>query len=277
VADEPPRSRAARDAAEQALVSVVHHYGETPEFVLIGGLVPALLCSESPLLHAGTTDIDVQVNLDIAAGSVNATRLEEALIKANFEPERQNVWRWRTQDDTQRTAVKFELLADLKNQPAESVVSFDDCEALGAINLRGSGFATRDYTPCSLKSRAEAIDFVVQVNVTGLAGFLFAKTAAAHRRRKEKDWYDIAFVLLHSDAGGPEQAATVTRERFGGELTGEIRTALDDLLANFAAPGAQGPTAYASQMVIDQPDTPETQLRADAVLAVKTFHSQLFS
>ena len=36
--EEQPRSRAARAAAERALVRVVHHYGSTPEFVLIGGL-----------------------------------------------------------------------------------------------------------------------------------------------------------------------------------------------------------------------------------------------
>ena len=65
--DEPPRSRAARRAAESALVRVVHHYGTTPEFVLLGGLVPELLCSGSEMRHAGTTDVDVQVNLEIAA------------------------------------------------------------------------------------------------------------------------------------------------------------------------------------------------------------------
>ncbi|MGH2833022.1 MAG: hypothetical protein ACRDK2_09615 [Solirubrobacteraceae bacterium] len=203
--DGPPRSRAARDAAERALVRVVHHYGDTPEFVLIGGLVPALLCSRSPMLHAGTTDVDVQVNLEIAAGAVNTARLERALMNAEFEPEHPNIWRWLARRDGASTTVKFELLADLDHQRPESVVSFNGCDALGAVNLRGSGFATRDYAPRSLSSRVGGIDYEVNVNVTRLAGFLLAKTAAAHRRRKEKDWYDIAFVLLHGDAGGPSR------------------------------------------------------------------------
>ena len=38
------RSRAAREAAERALVRIIHHYGARPEFVLLGGLVPELLC-----------------------------------------------------------------------------------------------------------------------------------------------------------------------------------------------------------------------------------------
>lgn len=75
MADEPVRSRAARQAAERALIRVVHHYGARPEFVVLGGLVPELLCSSSTFAHAGTTDVDVQVNLEIAAGSVNAALL----------------------------------------------------------------------------------------------------------------------------------------------------------------------------------------------------------
>lgn len=66
MADELERSRAARAVAEAALVRVVHHYGGVPEIVVLGGLVPELLCSKSDKMHAGTTDVDVQVNLEIA-------------------------------------------------------------------------------------------------------------------------------------------------------------------------------------------------------------------
>lgn len=94
MADEPLRSRVARAAAEAALVRVVHHYGDRPEFVVLGGLVPELLCSTSEYTHAGTTDVDVQVNLEIAAGSVNTARLEAALRNAEFEPDAERAWRW---------------------------------------------------------------------------------------------------------------------------------------------------------------------------------------
>ena len=40
---EPQRSRQARALAEAALVRIVGAYGETPEFVLLGGLVPDLV------------------------------------------------------------------------------------------------------------------------------------------------------------------------------------------------------------------------------------------
>lgn len=222
MADEPPRSRAAREAAERALGRVVHHYGARPEFVLRGGLVPELLCSGSGFRHAGTTDVAVQVDLEIACGSVNTRRLERALRNAEFVPDGECVWRWRAERPPATAIVKFELLAHVETAPAGSSVHFDGCDSLGAANLRGTGLASRDIMTRQLKARIGGVEHVGEVYVTGLAGFLLAKRAAAYSRRTLKDWYDIAFVLLHKDAGGPAAAAQVALDRFGGEL-GPIR------------------------------------------------------
>ena len=143
--DDPPRSQAARAAAELALVRVVHHYGGRPEFVLLGGLVPGLLCARSDARHAGTTDVDVQVDLEISSRAVNAARLEDALRAADFEPDAHNIWRWRSTGGPQ-AVIKFELLADLARQPSEAIIKFDGCRDLGAINLPGTGAAASRKT-----------------------------------------------------------------------------------------------------------------------------------
>jgi hypothetical protein len=195
--DDLPRSRAARQAAELALIRVVHHYGDTPEFVVLGGLVPELLCGGSSWRHAGTTDVDVQVDLEIALGSTNMTRLENALRKAEFVPDDERTWRWVAGDDP-KTVVKFELLADLDDEPAGAIVNFNACDYLGAVNLRGTNFAARDVDVRRLRGRIADAHYDVGVKVAGLAGFLLAKSAAARARQKAKDWYDIAFVLLHN-------------------------------------------------------------------------------
>ena len=49
--------------------------------------------------HAGTTDVDVQVDLEIAAGAVNTVRLEHALVNAEFKADPSRVWRWETEAD----------------------------------------------------------------------------------------------------------------------------------------------------------------------------------
>jgi hypothetical protein len=275
VGDEPPRSRTAREAAERALVRVVHHYGAKPEFVVLGGLVPELLCSGSEWQHAGTTDVDVQVDLEIACGAVNTARLELALRNAEFEPDTERVWRW-VADGTTKTVVKFELLADLDSAPADSTVHFDACDQLGAMNLRGTGFAAQDIEVRELRARVGGVSHTVELNVAGLAGFLLAKAAAAHSRRLPKDWYDIAFVLLHNDAGGPGAAAERVVDRFASDLAGAPRTALDDLLANFTDHDAQGPRAYVSQMLVDHPELDPITVAADAIVAVEAFHRGLF-
>ena len=269
--DEPPlRSRAAREAAERALVRIVHHYGERPEFVVLGGLVPELLCAESGFQHAGTIDIDVQVDLEIACGAVNTARLERALRASGFTPEDARIWRWVADDTIAAPVVSFELLADLQDQPAEATISFDACENLGAVNLRGTGFAARDIEIRELSVRDGDVTHTAEVNVSGLAGFLLAKTAAAFSRRKTKDWYDIAFVLLHNDAGGTAAAVALVEERFIGEIAA-LQTALDDLEANFQNLAAQGSRAYVTQMRIDHPELDSETLAADAVVAVGEF------
>lgn len=122
---EVERSRAARAAAEAALVRVVHNYGARPEFVVLGGLVPELLCAGSGWRHVGTTDVDVQVDLEVAAGAVSAARLEQALVSAGFQPDSDRVWRWIAEGHSSSVVVKFELLTDLDDQPEGATIHFD--------------------------------------------------------------------------------------------------------------------------------------------------------
>lgn len=252
---DPARSATARKAAERALVRVARAYGGTPEFVLLGGLVPELLCSPAAWRHAGTTDVDVQVDLEIASASVNARRLERALEDAGFVPDSERVWRWteRSSADVQvGTEVRFELLSDLEDHPANTTVQFDDTTSLGAANLRGTGFAARDAEVRAFSDQGSADDSsAVLVRVSGLAGFLLAKTAAAYGRAKDKDWYDIAFVLLHNDhTSSPEGAASSVVERFGG-CPPDLRTAMMELQANN---GARPVDRFGSRQPVAGPD-----------------------
>lgn len=277
MADEQPRSREARAAAERALIRIVHHYGAKPEFVVLGGLVPDLLCATSPYQHAGTTDIDVQVDLEIACGAVNTQRLEQALMNAEFEPDSERVWRWVADGHAPKAVVKFELLADLDDQPAQVTVVFDGCQQLGAVNLRGTGAATRDIVERELRTRVGGVEQRATINVTGLGGYLLAKTAAARSRRKAKDWYDIAYVLMFNDAGGPTAGAEAVRRVLGPETPGSVLTAIDDLADNFTNTSDQGPQAYAEQLVADhiELELDYRSLLTDAVTAVRAFHKTL--
>mgnify|MGYP001587136078 CR=1 FL=1 len=270
--DEPLRSATARAAAELALVRIVHHYGEMPAFILLGGLVPALLCANSPWRHAGTTDVDVQVDLEIASGSVDAPRLEKALRSAGFLPGVKDVWRWQTRIFGETKAeVTFDLLADQENFSANEVLLFDGCDHLGAANIRGTGYAALDTEVRMLRAVDEGHTREVHVRVAGLAGFLLAKTAAAYGRGKPKDWYAIAFVLINNDYGGVGAAVDRVLSIFPDALSGSGKTWLRELRANFADTDSQGVDAYVTQMVLDHPELDPIMLSGDARLAVSQF------
>jgi len=280
VSEEPERTGRARRAAELALVRVCNHYGERPNFVLLGGLVPAMLCSDSGRLHAGTTDVDVQVDLEIAGGAEHARRLEIALKNADFRADSERVWRWETvQGGGYKAVIKFELLADLDDQPQSANVHFEQTDKLGAVNLRGTGYASKDYTPRTLVAYDQGARITAEVNMTGLAGFLLAKTAAAYGRHKAKDYYDIAFVLLHHnevfDESGPLDPADVVLQRLGAPV--ELRTAIEDLAANFSDDRAQGVEAYVEQLLINNPDLDAAIAATDARLAVAAFTTTLLN
>jgi hypothetical protein len=267
---EEVRSRASRALAEDALVRVVHAYGAMPEFVLLGGLVPDVLCSRSRLLHLGTTDVDVQVNLEVVNNSSNARRLESALLEAGFTPDQERVWRW--QDEAAPgIVVKAEFLADLDDVPNHRTFRFDDCQLLGAVNLRGTSYAVSDWAVTQLTSLRDAEPGTVRVRVAGLGGYLLAKIHPAHARRAPKDWYDIAFVLIHNNEGGPGPAGRRAAQVLGNETAGATQSALADLVANFADTHAQGPQAYAESMLALYSELDGDRLVNDAIAAVDQF------
>lgn len=243
--------------------------------------MPALLCSESNRLHAGTTDVDVQVDLEIAGGGAHARRLENALKNADFRPDESRLWRWETvQGGGYKAVIKFELLADIDGQPQSADIRFDDTDELGAVNLRGTGYARQDYTPQTLTAYDQGAKVTAEVNVAGLAGFLLAKTAAAHGRHKPKDYYDIAFVLLHHNevfgaAHVPLEPADVVLRRVGHPTA--LRSAIEDLAANFAEEHAQGVEAYVSQLLINNPGLDPATSATDAQLAVAAFTTALLT
>ncbi len=90
---------------------------------------------------------------------------EQALRSAGFAPEAATIWRWVADGIDGTPVVKFELLADLHDQPAEATILSDACDRLGAVNLRGTGFAARDFEVRELNVRDGDVTRMAEVNV----------------------------------------------------------------------------------------------------------------
>lgn len=240
---EPDRTLDARALAEAALIRISENFGSTDiPLVVLGGLAPALLCATSSVQHQGTTDVDIQINLEVELDGAHAAEVEQALVAAGFEPHPEYAWRWL--DRERGTVVKVEFLCDLDYEPAESLVTFSGAQRLVAVNLRGTGYAARDWGLRDLAAWIDGRPVSARVRFAALAGYLIAKAHALRNRRLSKDMYDLAYVLIHNDAGGPEQAADRVIARFGNDLP-SLHSTFREVSASFGSPDDAGPTAYA--------------------------------
>ncbi|MDQ3379959.1 MAG: hypothetical protein M3546_06510 [Actinomycetota bacterium] len=272
---ELERSPAARVLAEQALIWLVHELRDSElPIIVIGGLVPEVLAREAEVeapAHLGTTDVDILVGFH-AVLDADLQPLEEALERAGFDldPKIAEGWRWRAK--VGNVAVKVEFLCDLDDQPANQAIRLPGCKRVTAANLRGTGFVARDYVSESLTGQLPDGEFVtVKVNFAGLSGYLMAKLVAARERGKEKDYYDLTYVLLHNKAGGPHEVGQRLRDgQFGDDVRARVPL-FREIAARYSGPRDVGPSGYVAQTLQIDPDAEAAILRQDAVGAMAEF------
>lgn len=266
------RSPGARALAEQALISLLDALDEEDaEIVVLGGLVPEVLVGgqEPPAPgHLGTTDVDLLLVSHLTLGK-NLGHVERALESIGFQPG-DNGWRWRGEIDG--VPLKMEFLCDLETSPEHEIVAIEGCEMLTAQNLRGTGYVAEDWEWEQLETTLSNGAIVkVDARFAKLGGYVLSKLVTARSRGAQKDFYDLAYVLLHNRFGGPEQAAAVL-------LTGHLRNSLSPLRSTlleirerFRIPNAVGPEGFATQSLLLDPELDEAELRADAVAAIREF------
>lgn len=269
---ELERSPQARRLAEEALVSLLHALDDKPaEIVVLGGLVPEVLVGgQKPPApaHLGTTDVDIllvtHVTLDEDLGHVEA-----ALLEIGFRSVYEG-WRWRGL--IRGIPVKMEFLCDLDSRPEFELIQLQGCDELAAQNLRGTGYVAEDWARETLEaSLGDGTVVTVTARFAQLGGYLLSKLVAARTRGLDKDYYDLAYVLLHNKAGGPREAAAVIA---GGRLSAKLAglgPTLIEVRARYRTANAVGPSGFARQSLQLDPDADEAMLRADAVAAVNEF------
>jgi hypothetical protein len=272
------RSAETRARAERALVLLVHEIGdEEVPLIVLGGLVPEVLTRDEDAVipqHLGTTDVDVLLITHLDADS-NLGTVERALKRLEFKPDGE-AWRWRGRIDGR--PVKIEFLCDLEDRPEGEVVSPTGCTELAAVNLRGTGYVAVDWAWEQLSAMApDGSEASVRVHVrfAGLEGYLLSKCVAVRTRGLEKDYYDFAFVLLHSRAGGPEPAAAQLREGNLSDALPGLRSTFLEVRERYVRHNDVGPVSYAEQSLQVDPELDPATLRADAVDVVARFFRAL--
>jgi hypothetical protein len=235
---------------------------------LVGGLAPRYLFPNTP--HAGTTDVDLVVSLDLMAETEAYKTLERNLKDMGFQRSvdegRPVHWRWR-KAVTNTITVLVELLCDQQAIAPGKSVKLPGEKQLSALNIRGANLAEADFIDVEL--RGELLDgggiAIESVRVVGVAAFLVLKARAYGDRAEQKDAYDLVYSLLQE---GPESAAA----RFQSLRARAAEPALFDdaeriLRHDFATdsdtPGYRknGPVAYAAFLTDPSSSDPDADIR----------------
>jgi hypothetical protein len=275
--DEQARSPEARARAERALIWLLHGVADDAlDLIVLGGLVPQTLAdalSGDTPAHLGTTDVDVLLitHLDATAGLAS---VEAALGRMDFAPFGLEPWRWRGTVDG--TGVRMEFLCDLADYRAERLVRPPGCRRLAALNLRGTRYVALDFESRPLTGTLpDGQEITVMAKFAALQGYLLSKCVAARTRGEPKDFYDLAYVLLHNREGGPRGAAELLLAGPLSDAVASLRSTFLEVRERYRTTGDLGPNGYAEQMLDVVPEADEATLRADAVVAAQDFFDRL--
>jgi hypothetical protein len=203
---------------------VLRKIGQGPDghITIVGGLVPTLRsgqCTQPPTVeHQGTGDLDLVLSLALLRGETAsyykdvATALHEAgLEPGKVEPGNDKRWQW--QGEVLGLPVKVELLAkDQAGHPAGQPQPLPvegsaggDPAVLTVLGLTYAemAHADREVVDVDVATRHGQLR-ECELPVAGLASWLALKGEAVMRRDKDKDAYDIAWLLR---CLGPVRAA----------------------------------------------------------------------
>jgi hypothetical protein len=267
---------------------LLRHVGiATCHTILIGGLVPRLLVLDpgsGRATHVGTTDLDFCLSLALVEGETGEyERIETSLRAAGYQPT-DKTFCWQRQSGL-RLKAEFFCPASSTRPPGSlfrpkaagaPLVKHNMGPKLSAIALDAGAAISDDIRlverEVDLPDGAGRISY--QFGVTGLTGFLVAKTGALAERDKPKDAYDIVW-LLEAWPGGPKQAARTVRDSPAYQR-GDTQHALARLAREFADPARVGPRSYARFMTASE-TSPEdiARMERQAAGAVRTFAASL--
>lgn len=257
--------------------------GLLDEMVIVGGVVPALLVdlareggageAESDPLdrHVGTQDLD----LGFAIGLVEEgsyTEVSTRLARCGFAPDENQQGnltpqRWRHERASELT-IDFLISPTREGEEGGSIKHLE--ENLAAIITPGLELAFEDISVIELSgTRLGGAEATQEVPVCGPGAFVLLKALACERRGKDKDKYDL-FYVIRNYGEGPSTVA----ERFGPLLEAgrpEARKAREILSELFGNPERIGPIAV-SRFVYGQR---MGELEADAAAFIQEFLAHL--
>lgn len=256
--------------AREACLYIATKLGDLlDDIVIVGGLVPTLLCPPEQLppggrRHVGTLDVD----LGLALAILDDRRYHELcqrLRQAGFVPDqndsgRTTSRRWKIASNSGNVTVDF-LIPETPNGAAPGRLQNLE-EDFAAIVTPGLELAFADRRLVQLEGKTPFNEHATrQVWVCDAAAFVILKALAFEGRGENKDAYDLVYVLQTYGTGVKDVFA-----KLEPLLDNSIAaSALAILERDFSDPGSIGPRRVATFLG----ETNSDELVADAAGVVR--------
>lgn len=229
-------------ACERALITLLRGLGTVKHSLrLVGGLVPRYLTPEMPPAvpaHAGTTDVDIVLNLQVLADGDAYKSLADQLKAQGFERAlneqgRPTGWRWQRQV-AKNEYVVIEFLRDANEKLAAGKVGSVVGESISALAIKHVGIVHDWYAECEIT--ADLLDGAGNtteiIRFADASAFIVLKALAYDDRHENKDAADLVHVMRY--AGPLEAVAAQFIEKItSGQHKEAIEAALDALKRRF--------------------------------------------
>ena len=241
------------------------------EIVVVGGLVPYLIVDQdaAPEAHVGTRDLDLGLSIAVLDDK-RYREISARLRDRGFEPGRTkdgNVTRQTWELPGQRITIDFLIPCSDEGPSPGKLQNLEGDFA--AIVTAALPLAFEDFVSVSIEGTTLADEVAARtVKVCGPAAFVAMKAHAVRLRAKDKDAYDLVYVLKHFSDGTVDDVAA----RYGtfAEVR-EAKQALEILRADFASTEHLG-SVRAARFAAGRKDA---VLQADAFGYVQAFLERL--
>ena len=276
------------ELCERTLVTLLRALGPWKTCMyLIGGLVPRYLITPpsdaATPPHAGTTDVDIVLDLSLLA-SIRAYRtLEQNLKRLDFmrginEEGRAQHHSWRKPIDDVVTIV-VDLLCDTGMEHDARIVKLPSERQLSALQIPGAHLAIADHVDVPLTAALLDDRGVVTetIRVANIVPFIVLKALAFQDRLEEKDAYDLVYCLRYYLAGPASVAAAFAHAMETVPNETLFREAVEILRQHFSTDGhipgyrKDGPTHYARFHADPGRSDLDARNRRDAAATVDAF------
>ena len=239
-------------AAESVLLELVHVLGEYLDgIVVIGGMVPKYLITETEEPHVGTTDVDLALDHSRFAEPGYQT-LHTLLTAHHYHVDRNQPFIYRR--TIVRDGLQITVQVDLLSGEYGGTGKDHRTQAVQDVRPRKARGADIAFDkPVRVKITGELPDGTkdtVTLPIDGIVPFIVMKAMSMRDRLKQKDPYDVYYCLQYFP-GGIEKIVQHVKLLKENKL---VQEALEILKEKFDSPEHVGPSHIAEFLELSDPD-----------------------